>query len=121
MFTLRVPSTVIPRAVHCFRNYRINVRLFTSKVFECPPEIHYPNNNRKLANYLEYLSRTDESNGLCHKYAMRVSTLQQLLDLSNEMKDEQNAELIDLAQAERKVSNEIRIYRLSRVDSVLLS
>lgn len=116
MFSFRVLFRSIPpvTARH-FAKHRPNVRLFATATIELEPQIIYPNGNRKLGMYLDQLSeQTNESNlkQIHWKYALRKSIVQQIVELNNEMKDETDAEILNLAQDEKQV-NEMNLFLIS--------
>lgn len=107
MFTFRSVCRFISDTIKYSAQQRPNVRLFVSTVNDLEPNIIYPNDNKKLGKYLDHLSEhtTDgKFNEIRRKYAVRSSILHQLMELENEMKDEYNTDLLDLAVEERRVS-----------------
>lgn len=107
MFSFRVPFRSIPQSIKYFAKQRPNVRFFASTVIDLEPQVIYPNKDKQLGKYLDHLSKqTNESNlnEIRRKYAVRNSIVQQMVELENEMKDENNAEILNMALDEKRVS-----------------
>lgn len=93
---------------------RQNVRLFASTVIELQSQIIYPNSDKKFGKYLDHLSEQINDTNLKEirrKCAVRKSIVQQIIELENEMKDEHNAEILNLALDEKKVNSYRFIYK----------
>lgn len=107
MFSFRVLFRFVPSTLkHCGKQ-RSHLRSFVSTVNGLEPQIVYPNGDQKFGKYLDRLSEKSNeahSKEIRWKYGMRKSLVEQLLELETEMKNENDAEILNMAMEERQVS-----------------
>lgn len=96
-------------------SHQSNVRLYTTiKCDQLQSKIIYPNGDKKLEKYLNYLNEQTDITALgkdvrilkeiLRKYSNRKSIVSQYTELIDEMKNETNQDILSLVAEEKQVS-----------------